>query len=307
MLLWALALELDERGATFTGEQVCRECSGRGARIVALDQSVIGGLRHVPARARGTEFDVTCARNRWTADIVVCPKPVHAHDGARTTRLVMMPCPFCAIGRHTRPVTVSLEWLVRKLAAADPFRAELTGWPDAWQAQLDRWQASGETHWRAQWWLAFAEWAVGGKVPDEHQLARLLAMRIPELRERLLFDRQRRALRPKDRNVRIGNLSARSVITPVQGQPEVEAVADAVFGQLADGLPDFVPRTRREWTLYESSPRLQNERQHVFVWATAERTPFGFIEFTAQAFVSREADGRIVVIGSTRGDLETRS
>lgn len=207
-MLWALALELDEDEATRTGEQVCRECSGRGERIVALDQGEIMDPRFFNScRRNGWQFEES-KRDRTVVRMRVRhgnPRPLgdHARFGPADTsyaenvfvprtRIVVRPCicapdpswrvtefePLAEFKPQSRPETVSLEWLVRRLAAAGDFRAELASWPEQWQAQLDAWQATGETHWRAQWWLAFAEWAHAGKQPDLHRLSRLLDVRM---------------------------------------------------------------------------------------------------------------------------------
>lgn len=177
VLLWALAVELDEDAATFTGERLCRDCGGRRQLIEDLD---VGSVPS-PAFVRRCTWRGFAKIREWKAREKRPLVRMHRVDGVtvnrpvQDTRIVLGRCHCTA---PTRPETVSLEWLVRRLAAVGDFRAVIAGWPAAWQAQLDSWQATGETHWRAQWWFAFAEWAHAGKQPDLHRLSRLLDVRM---------------------------------------------------------------------------------------------------------------------------------
>lgn len=215
VLLWALALEIDEHHATETGDRVCRACGDRGERIVVLDQGTFVDPNFMAeCRRHGGRIDESPPQ-RTTVRMHVLPRgqqrPLGDHgrygpDNSRVenvlvprTRLVVRPCGCVPPERQmidaepiwppTRPDTVSLEWLVRRLAAAWPFAVATTGFPELWQAKIDEWLATDETHWIAQWWVAFWQWACAGVEPDVDQLARLLAMRIPALRRREQADR----------------------------------------------------------------------------------------------------------------------
>lgn len=209
-----LALEIDERGATPTGERVCRACGGRGERIVALDQG----------RFSDPKFISECRRSGWR--ILESPPELrttvrmrryvpnegryHVEDvPVPRTRIVVQPClcPSEAV-RPWRPETISLAWLVRKLMAAQPFVCDMHEWPAKWQRELDEREASGLTNvlvaWQAQWWRAFAEWAQTGgrKQPDVAVLAPVLASLRHE-RKRRGRQRPRRSRLTRDVNASI--------------------------------------------------------------------------------------------------------
>jgi hypothetical protein len=191
-LLWGLALEMDECGATLTGERVCQQCAGRigsdGRPTVWYWPWRVWTSRSWHTSAPPTELPCGC---NWHSDI------------------------------PTRPDTVSLHWLVRQLASQrSPI---VTDWPEQWAVDADAMEANGwgETwlpsqgeppkpppsvrvggieiptidtrlrlrdgtpagwsrkhdptpSWMCIWWREFREWVTTGREPDAVELARLL-------------------------------------------------------------------------------------------------------------------------------------
>ncbi len=168
VLLYAIALELDEREATVAGE-VCRACGDRG-------EVIVGWYPHGTARAgwlASVFADVLEAVDDWanecTSPLSVGPPPVegmHATYDAHEDRLILT-CP-CPCDGPKRPHTVQLHRLVADLAACSRPRFQ---WPDEWLVRLDM-RLDGNIDWIGRWWVAFCEWTVAGKVPDPRELAK---------------------------------------------------------------------------------------------------------------------------------------
>jgi hypothetical protein len=195
-LLWALALEIDECGATLTGERVCRACSGR--------QSI-----------------VATANGRYPSTAVIRYGDGRLGPWSQLRAVSVQPC---SCDGPTRPDTVSLHWLVRHLASQrSPI---VTDWPEQWAVDVDAMEANGwgdtwlpsqgeqpkpppsvrvggieiptidtrlhlrdgtpagwsRKHdptpaWMCVWWREFREWVTTGREPDAGELARLLEER----------------------------------------------------------------------------------------------------------------------------------
>jgi hypothetical protein len=112
-LLWALALEIDECGATLTGERVCRACSGR--------QSI-----------------VATANGRYPSTAVIRYGDGRLGPWSQLRAVSVQPC---SCDGPTRPDTVSLHWLVRHLASQrSPI---VTDWPEQWVVDVDAMEANG--------------------------------------------------------------------------------------------------------------------------------------------------------------------
>jgi hypothetical protein len=186
-LLHALALEIDERVATRTGERVCRACDGRGREIVAwyplgtaegmprwIDERYLVGL---------WSAEVDDWVDSWTSpgpgseppDFM--PDAIAEYDSHLGLALVHVPC---AGHGPARPETVELHRVVEACASMSRPHFE---WPEGWLVNLDG-MLVGAPDWIARWWLAFREWTHAGKEPDARALAADLAALIPELEAR---------------------------------------------------------------------------------------------------------------------------
>jgi len=164
MLLWAVALELDEQlPATQTGEMVCRVCSGWGEVIVDIDI--------------GTFIDpafMTRCRKRGTISIDGSSKipglrmaaPNLRESADRRVRIVVQRC-VCEHKRK-RPHTVQLHRIVEIIAAMRSPRVD--DWPAQWLVDIDRREAAGDRSPLEVWWAQFYAWTRGGMV-DEQALA----------------------------------------------------------------------------------------------------------------------------------------
>lgn len=180
LLLWALALEIDERAATRTGAKVCCACGGRGEVIVALDHGPFVDPAFIfRCRARNwlhriVESGTTSAAARYGS-----PEGIADH-----TRIVVDPCECWG---PTRPATVSLSDVVRDLASLPRPRFE---WPHEWLVAFDKREAETDD-WVARWWVALREWSCAGKLPAAEALAADLAALLPELEAREQAKRSR--------------------------------------------------------------------------------------------------------------------
>ncbi len=166
-LLWALALEIDERGATFTGGRVCRACGGSGATIV--------GVRGIGQRAWSV---AQCLDHRLTLHGVEPAEVLGGYCISRDYAVATTPCPCDG---PTRPETVSLHRLVADLAKLS---RPAFAWPPGMHIAADLSMHAGG--WQARWWDAFLAWSVRGVEPDADALAADLEAL---LREREAFPR----------------------------------------------------------------------------------------------------------------------
>lgn len=172
-ILWALALEIDERGPTFTGERVCRACGGRG-EVNSWGRSNLSGT----CDPRGSKPPTIGS----LASLVRSGQLAHGYMGdvdqtisqeERERWSWRSPCPCDC---PTRPDTILLHRLVVDLAAMRSPR--LASVFDQWAIDADVRNDQGDTSWQHQWWLAFLAWTLRGIEPDAHALAPLLRDRI---------------------------------------------------------------------------------------------------------------------------------
>lgn len=213
-LLWALAVEIDDRQATRTGYRVCRACGGRGEVIV-----------DVRSAGRRVWSVSQCIDNNLTLH------GIDVQDGA-----YMISCAYavattdCPCDGPTRPDTTSLARMVRLLATLGV--APYGDLPDRWQVHLDAMLVSGlgdvvlpgETRttpaWMCRWWSAFNEWCVAGKAPD----ADALAADLDALTPRRDVETQRMAEMVGDTYARRGTVGGiRAAIISVDTVRDVEA------------------------------------------------------------------------------------
>ena len=204
ILLWALAVEVDEHQATRTGEQVCRACSGSGEVIFWQDLQIdhlghlgpdgymqactrINALKHEPS----TIIDRPKALGWATTDGAHWILGTRDIAGQRT--VIGEPCDCDP--EKIRPVTVSLARMVLLMATLGD--APYGPLPPAWEVRLDSMEQAGwhgidgAPAWVCRWWRAFAEWSIAGKEPDVEALAADLAERTRARRERIAAARAR--------------------------------------------------------------------------------------------------------------------
>lgn len=152
-LLYALAVELDDRGWTPTGDRVCRDCGGRGV-VCTHDLGFEGAALGMTVRD-GDGFWFTARPDRVLVREVNCEcEPL-----------------------RTRPSDVSLARLVENLAGQPRL---LSVWPEAWNVAQDAREARPEPSVEHVWWSAFKMWTHLGVEPDAEVLAALLRPLIRE-------------------------------------------------------------------------------------------------------------------------------
>lgn len=194
VILWALALEIDERMATPTGEHVCRACGGREREIVAWYPTVAsyGTRRWIHHRYVEDElfsiqfFDIDEWVDSWTypgpggdpPDFMPGAVAEYIAENERGDGVALVTVP-CLCDGPARPDTVELHRVVADVAALPRPRF---AWPDAWNPIADEAEARGD--WVGRWWQAFRDWTWAGKLPEADALAADLLALLPELEAR---------------------------------------------------------------------------------------------------------------------------
>lgn len=147
--LWALALEIDERVATRTGEMVCRACGGSGE-----------------------VWDWAALRQRTARGPCPCAGPTRPTT-VSLARLVRLKV---TLGDQT---TIGEQW------AADIDAMEANGWRSLVLPSTKALGLSTVTPaWMCRWWQALRDWSVCGAEPMVDALSTDLLKLIPDLKRR---------------------------------------------------------------------------------------------------------------------------
>jgi len=191
-VLWAVAMEIDDRQATRTGEDVCRSCGGRRAidewrRGSAGFPTPCFALRGDPmVGVVDRRRSIVAARpspswfrppgpglSRLMLDMVMeRAQAPNVEPGHVESRWVRSSIP-CSCEGPTRPVTKSLAREVLTVARARSMGDAPTQLHERWLVDLDKMEAGGWSGgmmpsgadvpaWAAKWWRAFMVWTNTG-------------------------------------------------------------------------------------------------------------------------------------------------